>query len=122
MQLWRIALRESDAERWLASKIIIAVPGLSDQAGTTDDDVRLEGVAGTVDGIGDVAGPFSGFWVTGRGSVRVVKCVEVRRGRMRSRMSRMKSMSGDILIRSGGTGERRSGRDEDGGGELHCCW
>jgi hypothetical protein len=66
VQLWRIAKRRLNADRWLAGKVIIAVPGLSDETVTADDDVRLEGIAGAVDRIGDVARPFSGCWVAGR--------------------------------------------------------
>lgn len=63
VQLWRIAERRLDTDRWLAGKVVIAVPGLSNETVTADDDVGLEGVAGTVDRIGDVARPFSGCWV-----------------------------------------------------------
>jgi hypothetical protein len=69
MQLRRITERRLHAQRRLASKVIIAVPRLSDEPGAADDDVRLERVASAVDGVGDVAGPFASFWVAGRGLV-----------------------------------------------------
>jgi hypothetical protein len=68
VQLWRIAKRRLDTDRWLAGKVIIAVAGLSDETVTADDDVGLEGVSGAVDRIGDVARPFSGCWVVIRRS------------------------------------------------------
>lgn len=67
MQLWRITERRLHAHRRLPSKVIIAVPRLPDEAGAADDDVRLERVAGAVDGVGDVAGPFACVRVAGRG-------------------------------------------------------
>ena len=72
MQLRRITERGLHAHRRLASKVIIAVPRLSDKSGAADDDVCLEGVAGAVDGVWDVAGPFSSCWVAGRGLVCVL--------------------------------------------------
>jgi hypothetical protein len=63
MQLRRIAERRLHAQRRLASQVIIAVPRLPYEPVAADDDVRLERVAGAVDSVGDMAGPFAGFWV-----------------------------------------------------------
>jgi hypothetical protein len=71
VQLRRITERRLHTQRRLASKVIIAVPWLSDETGAADDDVCLEGVAGAVDGVWDVAGPFPSCWVAGRGLVCV---------------------------------------------------
>lgn len=65
VQLWRVAERGLHAHRWLSSKVVVAVAGLSDEAVAADDYVGLEGVAGAVDGVGDVALPGVGCWVAG---------------------------------------------------------